>query len=78
MDEQHQIDRQAADFMLDTSNQINYFIDRTHAILKAIEHEAATPDKEAARIIAAYCNIIECDLDDLSDLSDRVGEYYPV
>lgn len=78
MDSQHKIDTQAAGFMLDTANQISYFIDRAHALVRGIEHEANEQDKEAAKIIKAYCGIMECDLDDLSDLSDRVGNYYPV
>lgn len=78
MDKEHKIDRQAADFMLDTANQMDFYIDRTHAILKAIEYEATTSDKEAAQIIGTYCGILQCDLDDLSDLADRVGNFYPV
>lgn len=87
MSEHNKIDTQAADFMLDTAHQLDYYIDRATALVKGVEMAAtgireradsSTHDIGAAQVIAAYCGIMQCDLDDLSDLADRVGNYYPV
>lgn len=60
------------DFLIDTAEQISYFLDRAHALVHDIERDAERKDFTQT---ATHCGIISCDLDDLDDLKDRIWEY---
>ena len=59
-------------FLIDTANRIDFFLDRTHALLHDIERDAEKNDYSE---MATHCGIISCDLDDLDDLKNRIWEY---
>ena len=59
-------------FLIGTANQIDFFLDRTRALLHDIERDAEKNDYSE---MATHCGIISCDLDDLDDLKNRIWEY---
>lgn len=60
------------DFLIDTAEQISYFLDRANALVHDIERDAERKDFTQTAI---HCGIISCDLDDLDDLKDRIWKY---